>query len=72
MTDRRAELCKTCVHTNVCMKDKNLFGDTFISGHPVFFDNGVLYQKYLEQKAAGFPCKDYLKSTEQINEGSEK
>ena len=62
MNDQRSELCKTCVHTSVCFKDKNLFGDVFIAGHPMVFNNNVLYQKYLERKAAGFPCKDYLKN----------
>ena len=52
--------CKDCVHTNVCMNDKNLVGDVFVPGNPMFFDNEELYRKYEERKKAGFPCEDFL------------
>ncbi len=55
-----AELCKSCVHTKVCMKAKNLVGDIFIPGNPMFFDNEELYKKYEERKKAGFPCDDFM------------
>ena len=55
-----AELCMSCAHKKVCMKDKNLVGDVFIPGNPMFFDNKDLFKKYEERKKAGFPCDDYL------------
>lgn len=58
--DLRAELCKTCIHTKVCVKDKNIFGDNFVGGNPMFTDNAELYKKYEIRKAAGFPCDDYV------------
>jgi len=58
--DLRSELCKTCIHTKVCMRDKNILGDVFVPGHPYFFDNEELYAKYEERKKAGFPCDEYL------------
>lgn len=61
MTNNRSELCKTCIHTKVCGKDKNLFGDVFISGNPLFFDNDKLYEEFKERERQGFPCEDYLK-----------
>jgi hypothetical protein len=60
----RSDLCKTCAHTKVCFKDKNLIGDVFISGNPLFFDNNELYQKFKEREAQGFPCDDYLEVSE--------
>lgn len=56
----KSELCKTCIHTKVCMKDKNLLGDIFVTGNPFLFDNDDLYAKFKEREKAGFPCKDYL------------
>ena len=56
---RRAELCKSCIHRCVCMKDKNICGDVFVPGNPMIFDNEKLYENYLEWKEAGFPCGDY-------------
>lgn len=55
-----AELCKSCVHQKVCMKDKNLVGDVFVPGNPRLFDNAKLFAQYEERKKAGFPCDDYL------------
>ena len=55
-----SELCKTCAHTKVCMYDKNIVGDVFVAGNPMFFDNSELYRKFKEREAAGFPCADYL------------
>lgn len=57
---REAELCKKCVHSNVCFKDKNLFGDVFIAGNPMIFDNKELFKKYKEREAQGFPCDDFM------------
>ena len=64
--DLRAELCKTCIHTKVCMKDKNVFGDNFVGGNPMYTDNAELYKKYEIRKAAGFPCDDYVRDTHWI------
>ena len=58
----KSELCKTCIHTKVCMKDKNVLGDIFVTGNPYLFDNADLYAKFKEREKAGFPCKDYLKA----------
>ena len=60
----RSEMCKSCAHTKVCMKDKNRCGDVFVMGHPCFFDNDELYRRYKEWEAAGFPCEDYLQGQE--------
>ena len=62
--DMRSELCKTCVHTKVCMKDKNLLGDRFVPGNPVIFDNEKLFNEFKKWEAKGFPCEDYLKGGE--------
>lgn len=56
-----SELCKTCAHHKVCMKDKNTIGDVFISGHPLFVDNHKLFEQFKEHEKAGFPCDDYMK-----------
>ena len=58
--DARSELCKPCIHTNVCCKDKNTVGDVFGMGHPMFFDNASLYRQFKEREKAGFPCEDYF------------
>lgn len=55
-----AELCKSCIHTKVCMKDKNIVGDVFVPGNPMIFDNAKLFAEYEERKKAGFPCDDYM------------
>lgn len=55
----RAELCKSCIHRYVCMKDKNISGDVFVPGNPMIFDNEKLYENYSDWKKAGFPCGDY-------------
>lgn len=55
-----SDMCKTCIHTKVCMHDKNIVGDVFVLGHPLFFDNQKLYEEFLERKAKGFPCDDYM------------
>lgn len=44
------------------MHDKNLMGDVFVPGNPLFFDNEELYKRYKEWEAKGFPCEDYLKA----------
>ena len=60
----RSELCKKCIHTNVCMKDKNLVGGIFVPGNPLFFDNKKLWEEYEKREAAGFPCEDFLAAEE--------
>ena len=64
MSGTRSELCKTCIHTKVCMHDKNLIGDVFVMGNPICFDNDELYKKYKEREAQGFPCEDYMPTAE--------
>lgn len=63
----KSKLCNSCIHTNVCFKDKNLFGDVFIAGNSMIFDNRKLYKEYEERKEKGFPCDDYL-SIDKIKE----
>lgn len=58
--DMKSELCKSCVHTNVCGKDKNIIGDVFFFGNPIFCDNDKLLEEYKEREKKGFPCEDYL------------
>ena len=60
MSDLRSDLCKKCIHTKVCMKDKNVCGDVFVPGNPMFFDNNKLWKEYEERKAKGFPCVDFV------------
>ena len=60
MSDFRRDLCKKCIHTKVCMKDKNVCGDVFVPGNPLLFDNKKLWEKYEEKKAKGFPCDDFV------------
>ena len=55
-----SKLCESCVHTKVCMLDKNLVGDVFVMGNPDFFDNKKLYEEYKKREEAGFPCNEYL------------
>lgn len=55
-----SELCRSCIHHNVCCRDKNLVGDIFVPGNPMFFDNRELYEKYKKWRDAGFPCNDYV------------
>ena len=56
----KSEMCKKCIHTDVCFKDKNICGDVFVPGNPMVFDNNELYRKYEERKKQGFPCRDYF------------
>ena len=63
----KSKSCNSCIHTNLCFKDKNLFGDVFIAGNPMIFDNRKLYKEYEERKEKGFPCDDYL-SIDKIKE----
>jgi len=55
-----SELCKSCIHTKVCLFDKNLIGDVFVMGNPDFFDNEKLYEEYKKREENGFPCNEYL------------
>lgn len=57
----KSKMCESCVHTKVCMNNKNLFGDVFVLGHPLFFDNRELYKKYEEREKAGFQCDNYMR-----------
>ena len=56
----KSELCKKCIHTDVCFKDKNVCGDVFVPGNPMLFDNNELYRKYKEREKAGFPCEYFF------------
>ena len=56
----KSEMCKKCIHTNVCFKDKNVCGDVFVAGNPMIFDNNELYRKYEERKAQGFHAKNLI------------
>ena len=44
------------------MKDKNLVGDVFVLGNPLYFNNQKLYEEFLERKDKGFPCVDYMEA----------
>ncbi len=63
----KSELCKSCAHTKVCMKDKNVCGDVFVAGNPMIFDNNELWEKYKEWEAKGFPCEDYLSAADMVD-----
>lgn len=56
--------CKTCIHTEVCYRDKNLFGeDMYVAPHPLFFDDEYKkksWENYLKRKEQGFPCDKFL------------
>ena len=56
----KSEMCKTCVHTKVCMLDKNIVGDIFLGKSPILFDNREEYENYKKWKEAGFPCDYYM------------
>lgn len=57
----KSKMCESCVHTKVCMHDKNLLGDVFVLGHPSFFDNEALYEEFKRREKEGFPCDDYMR-----------
>ena len=60
---RKAELCKTCIKTDVCMNDKNLFGDVYVAPNPWFFDEEYrkkTWENYKKREAEGFPCEHYV------------
>ena len=65
-------LCKSCVYSDNCMRDKNLFGDRFIAGNPMIFDNDKLWNEYKEREAAGFPCSNYKDEKTYLNELAKK
>ena len=59
----KAELCKTCVKTDVCMLDKNVCGDVYVAPNPWFFDEEYRkksWEHYKKREAEGFPCKHYV------------
>lgn len=60
MIDLRSELCKTCAHTKVCMKDKNLCGDRFVQPHPLMGITEEAWERFKEWERQGFPCDEYL------------
>ena len=60
----KSELCKSCIHTNVCMKDKNIIGDTFFLANPMLFDNSERLREFEKREADGFPCDDYINALE--------
>ena len=62
--DLRSEMCKTCIHTKVCNRDKNLIGDRFFAGNPLIFDNEEKWKQYKEWEKAGFPCDEYIQSAQ--------
>ena len=59
----KSDLCKSCIHTNVCARDKNIVGDVFVLGNPMLFDNRTLFEEFKKSEAAGFPCDEYLEAT---------
>lgn len=61
-----SELCKSCIHHKVCMKDKNVVGDMFVLGNPMLFDNHKLYEEFKERERQGFPCDDYISTEEYV------
>ena len=58
----KSSLCRSCIHSNVCRKDKNIVGDMFVMGNPMIFNNDALYEKYKQREKDGFPCEDYLQN----------
>lgn len=55
--------CKTCIHTDVCIRDKNLFGDIYVAPNPWFFDEEYRkksWENYLKREEQGFPCDKFL------------
>ena len=59
----KAELCKTCIHTRVCGRDKNLVGDMYVAPTPWFFDEEYkrkAWEDYKKREEEGFPCDEYL------------
>ena len=56
--------CKTCIHTEVCLWDKNIFGENiYVAPHPLFFDDEYKkksWENYLKSKEQGFPCDKFL------------
>ena len=57
--DFRSEMCKTCIHTKVCAKDKNVIGDVFMPPNPLLGQTEQAWEKFKEWKEKGFPCDDY-------------
>lgn len=58
----KAELCKTCIHTKVCGRDKNMLGDVYVPPNPFFFSQEYrreAWERFEKRKAEGFPCDEY-------------
>ena len=68
-----SELCKSCIHQQVCMLDKNMIGDVYIAPNPWFFDEEYKknsWEHYLEWEKQGFPCEEYFtKDAEPVRHG---
>ena len=63
----KSELCKSCIHTEVCGLDKNTVGDFYVAPNPWYFSEEYrkeAWEKYKEREAAGFPCEHYIKMKE--------
>ena len=62
--EKKMGFCKTCIHTEVCLNDKNIFGDNvYVAPHPLFFDDEYKkksWENYLKRKEQGFPCDKFL------------
>ena len=59
----KSKLCKSCIKSDVCMNDKNLFGDTYVAPNPWYYDQEYLeksWENYKQRKAQGFPCSHYI------------
>ena len=70
----KSKLCETCVHTKVCMRDKNIVGDVYVAPHPLFFDEEYkqkAWENYKERETMGFPCDEYQADGERKGEEDE-
>lgn len=60
----KTEMCKTCIHNKLCMKDKNIIGmDLFCPPHPMLStpeERKEAWEKFEKRKKEGFPCEDYF------------
>lgn len=68
---RKAELCKTFIKTDVCMNDKNLFGDVYVAPNPWFFDEEYrkkTWENYKKRETEGFPCEHYVPDGAKMDE----
>ena len=68
----RSKLCEACIHTHICTKDKNLIGDIFVPGNPLYWDNQKLYEEFKKHEVEGFPCNDYISMEDIIKQVKEE